>query len=197
MTYSGEWGTFIHIPKTGGNWVIALLKNKFGPGQNNGEGHGLPIHWDRKPVFTLWRSPAEWLRSAWGHRNGNNWKVYNHAQIPWATFINITTPYRDDDFNKFALNLWKHEPGIVTWFFKAYAPPAVHVAWLEHPWILELMDCSMDTPPKNANPDLPIISLEVENMAFKVEHLIYERKAFWRDEKQHYVEKYLWKGTDF
>lgn len=187
MAYCGRWGTFIHIPKTGGNWVNRVIRTKFGSGKNDGVGHGLPWNWDSPPFFTCYRDPAKWLRSTWGHRRDNGWKPYPHNDVPWATFINMTQKYRSDDFEEYGMNVIMNFPGIISWFFELHAPPNTFVFSLEHPWLLGELGCDISLPPANTNKNgLPEISEGIEAACDIFEKTAKNRIANWKYEWQRF-----------
>ena len=126
MAYIGDWGCFIHIPKTGGVWVKTVLKAKDGkPGRYDGITHGLPVKWfNYTNIFTCVRDPAEYLASVWAHLWRNGWDTYPR-RVPWQTFVELIKDYQSEDFDEFIENVTTHRVGIVNWFFTVYTPPPV------------------------------------------------------------------------
>ena len=61
----------MHVPKTGGNWVRAVLKQYGLAGKEIGEWHG-PYRGGRKS-FGVLRNPWGWFRSLW---------AYNMKRLP-------------------------------------------------------------------------------------------------------------------
>ena len=71
---------FIHIPKTGGQWVAAALQNAGLIVGQLGEVHASPdeiahesAFRDRSVVFAIVRHPLTWYQSMWTHRMDEGW----------------------------------------------------------------------------------------------------------------------------
>lgn len=125
MAYYGPWGTFIHIPKTGGLWVKAMLK-QLNPGGSTTFSHDLPDKWHITPIFTILREPAEWLASVWAHRMREKFLPYP-VRVPWQYFCQLTDQYTSKDFNVWLERITTNVPGLVTWFFDIHSPPTAMV----------------------------------------------------------------------
>ena len=131
MAYVGPWGTFIHIPKTGGQWVRRVLRASI-TGTEDGGVHALPHENtpDKQFCFTFVRDPAYWLRSYWGHRMGDAvpgepFRFTTNNGNLWNDLNRFTFPHMSEHFETFARNIALHLPGIVGWFYHYYTAPDV------------------------------------------------------------------------
>lgn len=125
MAYSGPWGTFIHIPKTGGTYTRSILS----PGKRVGENgltHGLPAKWNRPPYWANIRKPTEWWRSVWGHVMTQGKTTYPN-DIPWKYFLDIIRPHLkgEKSFHEDSMAVMEANPGLITWFFNSYKAPNI------------------------------------------------------------------------
>jgi len=132
MARVGRYGTFLHIPKTGGQFLRNVLAAVDSARWESGPYHGYPDEWDwSKPIFTTLRHPAYWLRSMWGHLARDGWYEKNGAAVTdsplWNNWTRMVVPYRSDTFEGFISNLYPQHAGIVTWYHGLYIPPGVQV----------------------------------------------------------------------
>jgi hypothetical protein len=140
MPFVGPWGTFIHIPKTGGQWMRHVLRSNFDLEKNSYRNvkytHTLPEDKAEGTWWTVVRHPAEWLRSFWAHRYHECYAV-GHFQLrpidssAWNTFNVRTVGLLDWDFERFARRMATKEPGLISWFFFYFLAPRVQAIRLE------------------------------------------------------------------
>ena len=177
-----QWGSFIHIPKTGGFWVRQVLKtlDKERTQFEDGVAHGLPEHWDRyAPYWTVVRDPADWLRSAYADRVSKSWERYQ-KDVPWKSFCLMIHPYRTvDDFPWFVEKVTTNLAGIVGWVFDSYTPPAVDEIYVTGGSIydkLRFLGCEPELHvPRNLGVNLPEMTGELRKKIVKAEKGTYER----------------------
>lgn len=191
MAWMGKWGTFLHRPKSGGQFIRALIKACW-PCVENGPYHGFPEIWDwNMPIFTTTRHPAFWLRSLWAHQMRNNWKVGGTESPIWNDLTNLIEPYGSDNFEVFVENLYPEMEGVVTWFQGIYAVPGVQRVRLGClkadlariiPETEKIYDRVYDTHPRNRSEVLPEMTDELRN---KIEY--YEAEYFDRYGLQFYA----------
>ena len=125
MPVSGPWGTFIHIPKTGGTFVTqCLLKIHARDGGDRKGTHQLPTYYRHHDLWTSVREPCEWMASVWAHRDRQAWKRYGQA-TPWEIICDILADYQDGKWDRFIKTIMEERPGIVGWFYGIYTPPGV------------------------------------------------------------------------
>lgn len=179
MAAIGPWGTFIHIPKTGGQWASKVL-HQLDPGTRSGFGHDLPDNWDKEPIWTIIREPASWLGSAWAHRVRENWHMYPH-KIPWQHFCKMTEMMATNDFEIFVDRVTTETPGLITWFYRCYTPPIVQTVRYGkemYAWLKEL-GCNPDlVEPMNTGFNSPEITEEIRNKVWESEKESYDRYGF-------------------
>jgi hypothetical protein len=132
------------------------------------------MSWHYEPIFTFYRNPVFWLRSAWGHLQRQGWMPYPHQEIPWAHFVAQVIPYRSDDFEVFAARIVNRLPGIVTWLFKTYTPPKVIVHKLEDPSFLKAAGCDVTIPPIGTGGNLPKVPMHIYKQIQETEHEIFD-----------------------
>jgi len=187
MAWIAEFGSFIHIPKTSGNWVVRVLRqlghiNVKGPwGFTSPSVHGYPDRWDYPVIFAVVRNPADWLRSAWWSRVDDKWKPYPES-VPWSAFCSMVKPYETDNFEEFAEDVMNNFPGIVGWMFDVYTPPPVQVVRMgeETTQFLRDLGCDPDLePPANvsATHDMEI-QPAIRRAIYEVEYSAYVKYGF-------------------
>jgi hypothetical protein len=134
MALTGEWGCFVHVPKTGGQYVRRVLNTTIRTGREDGPSHGFPTEHKYDNVFSFVREPAPWYRSYWGHRfrdsfdkkgNPGDFRRSTNDSEAWNTLVTLTLPYMDTDFDKFVENVTTWLQGIYTWFVWYYFAPHV------------------------------------------------------------------------
>lgn len=75
MIFRGPWGTYMHIPKCGGNAVKIHLKNLYGVVVEEEYPTDIIPHSEYENRWCVVRNPLDWLRSFWKYtmRHGNGW----------------------------------------------------------------------------------------------------------------------------
>lgn len=141
MAYVGPWGCFVHVPKTGGQWVRTVLRTTIRNGNEDGPSHSFPKEFDmRGNVFSFVRRPDTWYRSFWGHRirdsfvsdQPGHFRANTNDSEAWNTLLYITLPYMSTNFDEFVDNVTTHIPGIYTWFIGFYYSPVVNMMPFEY-----------------------------------------------------------------
>lgn len=143
MALVGKWGCFVHVPKTGGQWVRAILRQTTNEKSwEDGPVHGHPIEYSmEKPHFSFVREPIFWYRSFWGHRfrdsydshgNPGAFKMNTNDSEAWNTLMKFTLPYMSTDFDVFIDQVTKNLPGIYTWYIGFYYAPHVNMMPFEY-----------------------------------------------------------------
>src|SRR5687768_757984 len=84
---------FLHVPKTGGNWVATVLKELFPTAQRIGKIHATRKQADRADLFTFAfvRHPLTWYQSYFSYKQRRGWEPEND----WDQTV------RRDSFPKF------------------------------------------------------------------------------------------------
>ena len=134
---------FLHIPKTGGDWVTnATSKVGVVKGVYHHKHAGFdrvvlndPTHWCNKKwgrfdtppkaafTFCFVREPLEWLVSYWRYMvdiGAPKWASFRDGKI-WHPNVPIDECW-DTNFNKFVENVESKRPGYVTELFALYTP---------------------------------------------------------------------------
>lgn len=186
MPYYGTWGTFIHIPKTGGTFVREVLRCMGTRESNkninqNQRVHDLPIYWRDGEVWTSVREPCEWLASVWAHRVRTNWERYPHL-VPWHYLMDIFTEYETDKWEEFCENITRDMPGIIGWFYGIYTPPMVK-SYILGPDLYQKLreiggDPDIEETKRNKGKNVPIVTDEQRMMVYNAEGECYERYGF-------------------
>lgn len=180
MAYSGVWGCYIHIPKTGGMWVKKVL-GQMGPSYADGSSHGLPEDWTHDRMFCTVRHPAKWLASVWWHRITHKWADYK-GHVPWHYFCMLMKEYETKDFPEFVENVTTNLPGLIGWFWGTHIAPPVMVVRLEDaPGYLASIGANPDAiPPQNVGTKVPNLTEEVIDMIWAAEKPTYEKYGYRR-----------------
>ena len=115
---------FLHIPKTGGQWVRSVLKSLEIRCDEDPSYHGIPTETtvgDRVP-YCFVRHPATWLRSYWGHRTREEWQAFPHVADDWPyqAMNDALDEFASPSFEEFALAVCEKRPGIVGELFANY-----------------------------------------------------------------------------
>jgi hypothetical protein len=161
VAYVGEWGCFIHIPKTSGVWVKTVIKTDSDPGSHDGITHGLPTDWTKHGRYwAVVRDPADYLASCWAHLWRNGWETYPR-RVPWQTFVELIREYKSEDFDEFIEKIAVHRPGIVNWFFMVHTPPPVVAVRYGEELYQYLRDMGYDPDsvhPRNTGHNVPTLT---------------------------------------
>lgn len=130
---------FLHIPKTGGNWVTKVLEEMGLVADKIGHKHvdidhlllserGGYLHKHKPFMFCFVRHPLSWYESWFKYmsqpsRQWRNWGSEREAEKwhPNAMLNNLG----DGDFNRFVSNVMQKRPGYVTELFGWYTKPPV------------------------------------------------------------------------
>lgn len=177
MAYVGEWGTFIHIPKTGGKWLRWNLANGMGKGTESGPYHGLPLELN-KNTFTLVRTPSTWYRSVWWHLHRDDWRQAKTDSPVWNYLTRMLVECKSSSFSEFIVNVYATYPGVYSWVAESLAPPGVRrillndaSAWMR----TELAIAYVDETPIDVQPMPPEITLAVREIITDMESCRYEQ----------------------
>ena len=136
MAYEGDWGTFVHIPKCGGQFFRRILYLHIGKGEEVGDYHGLP--WDIKDGFTVVRHPVMWLRSLWTYRSNSGWETTQPKKPNWPIILGLTQWAKGLTWSEFVEALYEQGSDIVSTVFGMYRHPNVRIYKLEQ--LDKLMD---------------------------------------------------------
>lgn len=123
---------FIHVPKTGGQWVIAALENSGVPVRLLGVVHSSadelvvePEGAGRAFSFAFVRHPLSWYQSMWAHQTDDAWESIDAAE--WFTprwlgfWAEFTAHCASFDFNEFVRKCVNHYPGgLVSTLYRSY-----------------------------------------------------------------------------
>lgn len=191
MPFVGKWGVFIHIPKTGGQWMRRVLK-KYDPEQTwyqIPDTHTLPKTLEGiedQQWWTIVRHPAEWLRSYWAHRCHESgatkrFSVKQSKSEIWMTLCALTLPHMNWDLEKFTLNVVTELPGLVSWFYHYYLAPNVKAVRLDdvNEFLAQTFDIHNPQPKLNTSKvkmkkELPEISPKMRRIIRASEIALYE-----------------------
>jgi hypothetical protein len=115
---------FLHIPKTGGEWVRQVLWDagletvKLHPGkQKHADLRWFKEHpeYDRPFRFAFVRHPLGWYRSYWTYQRGRGWK-----EIPE---VGLTPPDPAISFDDFVCWMAEEHPGFLMRLYRRYIGP--------------------------------------------------------------------------
>lgn len=117
---------FVHIPKTGGSWITAVLEES-GLGHRVHSvradvtvRHGLPADLpEARFRFLFVRHPVSWYESWWKYQAGR-WIAFE--QDRWHP-QRMLQPCAADDFGQFVRNCLEREPAYVTRLYEWYVGP--------------------------------------------------------------------------
>lgn len=115
MTVMLPKSRFIHIPKTGGSWVRAALRNSkislVEPIKTLK--HSLPeeVSMPANFTFAFVRNPWDWLRSWWAYRMTTNWRDANEP---------LDIKCKSSNFNEFVDRVLEHFPGVCTYSYQRF-----------------------------------------------------------------------------
>ena len=169
---------FIHVPKTGGQWVAAaleeagLLAGTVGPIHASPEEiAGDPEVAARSHRFAFVRNPLTWYRSMWAHRMDEGWAPVDDPQWFTPRWIEAWAPFTDavraQRFDRFVRNVVAEFPdGFLSSLYEAYTDGCTQVGRYEHlaedlVRILSEIGERFDpdrvrrTPPRNVRGDTP------------------------------------------
>lgn len=133
---------FIHIPKTGGQWVASALERAGVPLQQIGPVHASPDEIrdavkGRSIVFAAVRHPLSWYPSMWAHRMDERWEPIDDLEWftpTWVEFwAEFTASCRAETFSDFVRKCVSNYPeGFVSALYDAYTRGCTRIARYEH-----------------------------------------------------------------
>jgi hypothetical protein len=123
---------FIHIPKTGGQWVVAALKGAGVPVRRLNVVHTSPDEvadnpefQTRKEIFAFVRHPLSWYQSIWAHRMDDAWQPICSKQ--WFTqrwmnhWVEFNKYCQSNRFEEFVRKCVSHFPdGFLSSLYETY-----------------------------------------------------------------------------
>lgn len=123
---------FVHVPKTGGQWVVSALEHAGVPVRPLGVVHTSPDEiadqvdqLEQDCLFVMVRHPLTWYQSIWAHRSDLNWAPVDAEEwfTPrWIEFWReLTASCSSLDFKDFVAKCVNAYPdGLVTTLYDAY-----------------------------------------------------------------------------
>ncbi len=139
MAYLLSNSTFIHIPKTGGQWITLALERAGLIQASLGVVHSSPDELHLEPAyqmrpfsFAFVRHPLSWYSSMWAHRLDDQWDPIDDVEWfskrwidEWAGFSGAC---RADTFPDFVTRAIEHFPdGWVSRLYDLYTEGCTHV----------------------------------------------------------------------
>lgn len=130
---------FMHIPKTGGDWVRAALRNagvlqglprQHSPDKHLTRGETLERRGGRR-VFCFVRHPMSWLESFWRYSGGTGQERRDPTvETDWRSdhaygnaVLGPVCDCYDPDFDRFVDKVTTWRPGYVGWLYSQYVTP--------------------------------------------------------------------------
>ncbi len=129
---------FMHIPKTGGDWVRAALRNagvlqglprQHSPDKHLTRGESLVPRAGRR-VFCFVRHPMSWLESFWRYSGGVDQECREPLEYNWRrecargnAVLGPVCDCYDPDFATFICKVTTARPGYVGWLYSQYVTP--------------------------------------------------------------------------
>jgi len=174
VAWVGPWGTFVHIPKCGGQGLRSYLSEQMGGGYDEPPQHGVPP-FIKTPAFTVVRHPISWLRSYFAYRNMHGWEVLkradgtiNHVNY-WPAIFGLTQWAAGMTWGEFVNGLLDQGVDIVSTIYGMYRHPAVKIYQLEHiDVLLDDLGLTAHLPVTHVTPNKPTIGWHERE---KLEHL--------------------------
>lgn len=169
--YGDEWGMFIHMPFSGGTWMMRQLR-QLSRGSHIGAMHGLPVtEWSYKREFMLIRQLPEWYRSAHGYMSPK-WRCGGTESELLNTIQAKMVHCKDDNFEKWIENIFDKYPGLASWVYDCYAAPRTELVHLDDvdTWLKANLDIDVKEAPFNTHKDPKLeISDRVRAMCIMME----------------------------
>lgn len=149
---------FLHIPKTGGNWVTRVLDDagviemRFGhkhldlPGVMRFEHYLLDANrWNESPYrpfrFCFVRHPMRWYESWWRMMEGLGWPAWGREGCLEEWHPNaVLNGLGDPNFNRFVENVLLKRPGYVTELYGHYTDSAIDYIGRQEKLVDDLLD---------------------------------------------------------
>ena len=134
---------FIHIPKTGGQWVAKAIEDAGVPIRRLGVVHTSPDELEHAPefqacpvVFAIVRDPLSWYPSIFAHRTDEAWTPIDDEDWftqPWIDiWSDFTEHCRADTFPEFVERCATRYPdGFLSMLYERYTDGCTHVGRYE------------------------------------------------------------------
>ena len=126
---------FLHIPKTGGNWVRSVIKrsgvkelktnniSKHATYDFLAGVHGKPVPQRSPPIkyFCVVRHPLLWYQSWFCYQHDRTWRNWGEKGnlLDWHCLTGINME-RQVDFNRFMVRVNNLSPGFLTFLYHSY-----------------------------------------------------------------------------
>jgi hypothetical protein len=127
---------FLHVPKTGGNWVIEIFKKhdlfekEFKHKHSDaGRMHVVEknIFADKPFIFCFVRHPVTWMESWYRYQKKRKFKGWGKTGNLYYHPCSIIDDCQDEDFNKFVSNIIDKVPGFVSNMYFQYTRHCAYV----------------------------------------------------------------------
>ena len=178
MALNGPWGTFIHIPKTGGISLRYALRTIYQTaGEEAGFTHSVPPTYDK--AFAVVRHPVAWLRSYYTYRVKFGWMPKWDAPPCWNAIMGMTYFADRLPWDEWVKAICTQKPGLVGLVYALYDVPRVTFYRLEN--ITELFNdlgIKVFLPQLNVGENKPDVTDEQRLMMCEAEKATLERYGY-------------------
>lgn len=113
-----QHGLFIHVPKTGGRWVKAMIERHVKGWQHSGDpvydSHDTPEPAGRIPFWFV-REPGTFAHSLWHHRARKKANTRGHT-FNWQTYIRLERECQSTHYEEFMACVARCQDGVADYF---------------------------------------------------------------------------------
>jgi hypothetical protein len=176
---------FLHLPKTGGNWVERVLTEnrlvKRRTGGKHSDRTSITESLDRARTFCFVRHPTSWYRSWFRYMRGREWRDWTWTGSDPHPCVELNG-LGDEDINLFIYRVLDRCPGFLGRLYDRYVPGSHYVGCQEnlardleailklegHSPVLDLEPVNRSRGPARLSPDLERELLRTEVRALEV-----------------------------